>query len=581
MIRTNSIVFKFSVQLTVILAFLFSVLVLSNLYSLEVVRNNSMTNSRNTLSIYKANIQNNFNNLDKDLIEVFDNHIDSALTIDQLDETGRYFKSMQLMDALSMKMSRNDSSDIMFIKIPGSDLLLTYFSNRIPSKNKADLLEFLNKHVFTPAADGDKDQWADFKDQNVHYLYKAITYSGVTFGSIIQSDTILALVNQGGNDQSQYVLSNRDGVILFSNNFELDDNDFTMSALESQYKRNFLMISEPIPEFGQMTNMVMKQNVFSGLQMIQWIIVLLALVSVVVVPLVLRLLARDIVKPVLLLVKASKEVEKGQLAFQIPSGRFSLEFMKLFHSFQSMVKEITDLKIQSYEEEIERSRSEIKYLQMQIRPHFYLNAISTITSLTYQNKNEEIRMLIQRLSEHLRYMFKGGLTEVSIDEEIRHAENYIRMQEIRYPDQIFYMTEIDAEAGHIQIPPFIIQTFVENTFKHAMFYGEMLSLFIRASMEMKEEKPFVKIAIEDNGEGFPKEWLYNGESAALESDDDHSDRVGIHNMRRTLQLLYKRDDLLKLFNIEPSGARVELWIPVQQSVMESRKEDRNALLVDR
>lgn len=27
--------------------------------------------------------------------------------------------------------------------------------------------------------------------------------------------------------------------------------------------------------------------------------------------------------------------------------------------------------------------------------------------------------------------------EVTMEEEIRHTENYIRMQEIRYPEQIF------------------------------------------------------------------------------------------------------------------------------------------------
>jgi len=581
MIRTNSIVFKFSVQLTIILAILFSVLVISNIYSLEVVQNNSKTNSRNLLAIYKANIQNNFSNSAEDLIEVFEAHVDSALSMDQLDENGRYFKSIQLANALSMKMSRDASSDVMFIKIPGSDLLLTYFSNRISSENKLRLLDYLNSYTFRPAAEGDSDKWVDFNIQNVHYVYKAITYSEVTFGTIIQADTLLSLVNQGGNDPSHYVLSNRNGVILSSDKSNVEEEYSTMIELQSKLERKFLMFTEPIPEFGLITNMVAKQSVFSGLQKIQWIIVMLAIISVVIVPLVLRLLARDILTPVLKLVKASKEVEKGQHEFQIPQGHFSMEFTKLFHSFQSMVREITDLKIQSYEEEIERSQLEIKYLQIQIRPHFYLNAISTITSLTYQNKNEEIRMLIQHLSEHLRYMFKGGITEVSIDEEIRHAENYIRMQEIRYPDQIFYMTEIDAEAAIVQIPQFIILTFVENAFKHAMFYGDMLSIFIRVSTEAKDEKPFVKIAIEDNGEGFPVEWLQQEESAVFERNDADHSRIGVANMRRTLQLFYKRDDLLKLSNVEPSGAKVELWIPIQESVNETGKEARHALPVDR
>ena len=145
---------------------------------------------------------------------------------------------------------------------------------------------------------------------------------------------------------------------------------------------------------------------------------------------------------------------------------------------------------------------------MQIRPHFYLNAISTISSLTYQNRNEEIRRMIQMLSQHLRYMFKAEQMLVSIDEEMRHVENYIRMQEIRYPDQIFYMTDLEPATGDIRIPQLLIQTFVENCFKHALTYGEMLSIFYPSAYgRSANDEGYVQIVIEDNGEGFPQAWL--------------------------------------------------------------------------
>jgi LytS/YehU family sensor histidine kinase len=176
-------------------------------------------------------------------------------------------------------------------------------------------------------------------------------------------------------------------------------------------------------------------------------------------------------------------------------------------------------------------------------------------------------------------MFKGGLILVPIQEEIKHVENYIRMQDIRYPDQIFYMTDIDSDAGQIPIPQFLLQTFVENIFKHAMIYGKMLSIFIRASKDMLEDKPCVKIVIEDNGEGFPPHVL---QAAGVTPIDpiERSDQVGIANIRRTLQLLYKRDDLLTLSNAEPSGAKIELWVPIQDTRELAPKEEHNALLVD-
>ncbi|WP_019909470.1 sensor histidine kinase [Paenibacillus sp. HW567] len=577
MIRTNSIVFKFSVQLTVILAILLSVLVLSNVYSLGVVRNNALTSSRNTLALYQANIHNNFNNFSKDLTEVFNNNIDAAVNFAYLDEGSRYFKAQELKNTLLSKMSNDYSSDGMFIRLSG-ELVLEQFSNRIQSEDKLALMESINRQKFNSGPAGEADEWKVLQIQGDYYLFRYITYSGVSFGTLVKADTLLAMVNRGGNDQNRYVLSNKEGIIVSANNIALNDGDTTLDSLTRQYQYNYLVISEPITEFGQITNIVAKGNLLSGFKLIQWIIALLAVLSAIVIPLVLRFFTRDVLKPILELVKAAKGVEQGQLEYQVPTGTpYSLEFMKLFHAFQSMVSEIKDLKIQSYEEQIERSRAEIKYLQMQIRPHFFLNAISTITSLTYQNKNEEIRRLIHCLSEHLRYMFKGGLVEVSIEEEIKHAENYIRMQEIRYPDQVFYMTEISDEARQVRIPQFMIQTFVENAFKHAMFYNEMLSIFIRARTETRDGSPFVKIVIEDNGGGFSPEWL---KSTAPEEAGEDGARVGITNIRKTLQLLYKRGDLLKLSNAEQAGARVELWIPIQEAERLAESEGRHALFAD-
>lgn len=560
--KTNSIIFKFSVPLTIILVILLSVLLLSNIYSLEVVRNHFFNNARNTLTIYAENIHNNLNIYAKDLTEVFENNIDIATDHSGTGGNSDYFKNMRLMNALKAKMSNNYSSDGMFIKLPGDGAALIQFGNRFQSVDKLILADFVNVHAFQPVPQAEMDQWTDFIIEEEHYLFKFIMYNGVTFGTFVKANNLLSIADREGSDFSYYVLSDRSGMVLASTALENDSAAVSMPELRNRYGDSYLFISEPVAEFGQIVNITAKQNVFSGLKLIQWLIISLGVLSVIVIPLVLRLLARDILQPILELVRAAKEVEKGQRELPIPSERYSLEFTKLFHSFHSMVNEITALKIRTYEEKIEKSRTELKYLQMQIRPHFFLNAISTISSLTYQNKNEEIRELLSLLSRHLRYMFKGALTLVPIQEEIRHIENYIRMQEIRYPDQIFYMTDIDAKAEQIEIPQFLIQTFAENIFKHALTYGEMLSIFIQANVVTIDGELFVKIVVEDNGSGFPPALLQATEPSGQEGKDSDG-QVGIANIRRTLQLIYKRDDLLHLSNAERSGAKVELRIPVQ------------------
>lgn len=562
--NTNSIVYKFSISLTIILVILFSVLILSNVYSLEVVQNQMLSNSRNTLTIYERNIHNSLNVFSKDLNEVFENNIDSAMEYPQLNASNQYFKSLQLANALKAKMSNAYSADAMFIKLSDVDPVIVEFGTRVDSGENISVSDFLEHHKFELNPNGKIDEWTDFEIGEVHYLFKYITYQNISFGVLVKATTLLPAVDSEEDHLNHYVLSDWSGRILSSTGGSLvpSHSAWTIERLNKQYKDSSLFISEPIAEFGDITNIVAKQSVFSGLKLIQWIIVFLGVASLIVVPIVLRILARDILKPILDLAKASKEVEKGNWDYQIPSGHYSMEFTKLFHSFQSMVHEITNLKIHTYEERIERSRAELKYLQMQIRPHFFLNAISTITSLTYQNKNEEIRMLIQRLSEHLRYMFREGVNLIPVHEEIRYVENYILMQEIRYPDQIFFMTDIDSEAGQVQIPQFMVLTFIENIFKHALVYGKMLSIFVRVSTDLLDQKPCVKIEIEDNGEGFPPAMLQDAgmpDSAPVSS----SDQVGVANIRKTLELLYKRNDLLQLSNVDTSGARIELRVPVQ------------------
>jgi len=575
--RSRSIVVRLYTQITVILVILFAALLLSNIYSLQIVQKQIVSNSEHTLAIYTESIHNNLDIYAKDLMEVFENQADFARDYSTQyihSGEGDYFKEMRLMNALKSKMSNNYASDGMFIQIARDERLLTLFGNRIHSSDKVALFDFLKQQNWQALKlSGDQEvQWSIISVHGTFYLFKFITYEDVSFGTYVQASSLFSLTSSEGEPASSFVLTGQDGSILTTTNTELITTKDRLQTAEQQLGKRYLFVSKPIAEFGEITHMVAKQSIFSGLKLIQWLIIVLGATSIIVVPVVMRFIAKEMLRPILELVRSAKEVEKGKPSFPPPSREYSLEFMKLFHAFQSMVHEITRLKIQSYEERIEKSRAELKVLQMQIRPHFYLNAISTISSLTYQNRNEEIRQMIQMLSRHLRYMFKAELMLVSIDEEMRHVENYIRMQEIRYPDQIFYMTDLEPRAGLVRIPQLLIQTFVENCFKHALTYGELLSIFIRVNMEMIEGETYVHIVIEDNGDGFPTAWLQGFQEGTLEGRE--GEHVGIATIRKTLHLLYKQDDLMLLSNAESSGAKIDIRIPVFSELIPVSRSER-------
>ncbi|BBH20545.1 sensor histidine kinase YesM [Paenibacillus baekrokdamisoli] len=561
-----SLVHKFSLRITSILAILVAVLIISNVYSFNVVETNMVNNSKYTMGIHINNIQNSLNSVSKDLDEVFENNIDDVVLYPQKDESGKYFDALRLKNMIISKVSNNENIDALFILEPSEDIFLMQFGKNILSKEKPTLSDYFKSEKFTRNTVFGRE-WSSMQINGISYEVKSFKVSDILIGAMVKADTLMNNVRKTANFQNHYVLTEKNGKLLSVSDPFLFDMNSLPDYLNTSFKLDdkYFIISEDIPEIGGISNIIERKSVFSGLDIIQWMIISLGVISIVIVPLVLISLSRQIIKPVFELVKATKEIEKGNWDYHLPPHKESFEFARLFHSFTSMTREIKLLKISSYEEKLERNKAELRYLQMQIKPHFFLNAITTISSLTYQNKSDEIRQLINYLSEYLRYTFKGVLVNVTIKEEIDHVKNYIHMQEIKFPNHIFHMIDIEQNLEQHMLPQFLIQTFIENTFKHALVYGDILSIFIKVEIYSNQEEDFILITIEDNGEGFPTE-IIEEVNAVDTNFNDTGRKIGISNIKKTLSLLYKRDGLLKLSNNEPSGAKVAILLPYQSFV---------------
>lgn len=158
----NSIVFRLFIPFAIILSILFLVLLLSNIYSLKVVRTQSISNSRNTLGIYVENIHSKLSLYSKDLTEVFVNQIEMATEHERLSEGERYFREIALLDALKSKASNNDSSDGLFIKFPDDSTTLVQFGNRTRSEDRLELVDFLQQPDFPPLLTRGGEGWTPF-----------------------------------------------------------------------------------------------------------------------------------------------------------------------------------------------------------------------------------------------------------------------------------------------------------------------------------------------------------------------------------------------------------------------------------
>jgi len=295
---------------------------------------------------------------------------------------------------------------------------------------------------------------------------------------------------------------------------------------------------------------------------------LIPILAVTIVLIYLAFLRKVILTPAKRILIAMKKVRDGNLDVHIPQYATSNEFELMNQIFNSMVSQIRDLKIQVYEEQINKQKAELKHLQLQINPHFFLNSLNVIYQLAQVKDFKLIQEMSFCLVEYFRFMFRSNLTFVLLEDEIRHTKNYLKIQELRFPGHLTYGISVPEYLLKYMVPPLVIQTFVENAIKYAVNLDNPTHIDIEAELDGSVIEPKVKISIQDTGKGFPEDVL---KQLQLEIDtlNELGEHIGIWNVQRRLRLLYKDQAAIKFSNGPEKGARVIISLPLKiESVLE-------------
>ena len=80
-------------------------------------------------------------------------------------------------------------------------------------------------------------------------------------------------------------------------------------------------------------------------------------------------------------------ISEGNFETKITAATNLREIRILNNTFNKMVDEIKHLKIAIYEDQLREQKVRLQYLQMQIRPHFLVNALNSVCSMI-DMKNE-------------------------------------------------------------------------------------------------------------------------------------------------------------------------------------------------
>ena len=175
---------------------------------------------------------------------------------------------------------------------------------------------------------------------------------------------------------------------------------------------------------------------------------------------------------------------------------------------------------------IEKQVAELNYLKSQTNPHFLFNTLNNIYSLA-RDKSDLAPESILRLSKILRFMlYETSGKYIPIEQEIKIISDYIELEKLRYDDSLRINFNYDIEDMKQAIPPLLLIPLVENAFKHGV--------------SETRGQPFVDIHL-----GVNKRQLSFVVKNSTEDDSEKGvkENIGLSNLRRQLELLYKYYDL--------------------------------------
>jgi two-component system, LytTR family, sensor kinase len=210
------------------------------------------------------------------------------------------------------------------------------------------------------------------------------------------------------------------------------------------------------------------------------------------------------------------------------------------HVFENWKREeILNLELMASKSEIE-----LNSLKSQMNPHFMFNSMNSIRALVDEDP-EKAKHAITMLSSILRSnLTLGRRALISMREEIDLVDKYLSLEKIRFEERLNVFLEIDPNSLSFEIPPFMLQTIVENGIKHGIskrVEGGHLKLIVRLENEN------MLVTVINSGKFNPEQ---------------NNEGIGLSNSRKRLSLIYKDKASLQIKS-ENDEVIVSVTIPVK------------------
>jgi two-component system sensor histidine kinase YesM len=339
------------------------------------------------------------------------------------------------------------------------------------------------------------------------------------------------------------------------------------TRLKNELLSDYLVVAEPLNSCTfTLTALLNRTSVFAPfVELNRGILFALAIAVILFISYIL-FVQQSIINPLSRLITSIGGIQMGSFK-PIPIVKNdATEIQDVYKALNTMTNEVEALKIRVYEEKLTQQNTQMQLFQLQLRPHFFLNALNTILSLARSNEYAMIQKMTLGLATHCRYILYNTWF-VTIEEELSYTQNYIDMQNIQHDTKYHYVAKVPDELLDQEIPILAVQIFVENSLKYSARSESDIDITTSIAQLEFQNVQCIRIVIDDTGVGFGYETMRHLNDPMYiepEQTDRKDHGIGIENVRSRLQILYHDQASLIFSNNERGGAHVELVLPMER-----------------
>lgn len=266
-------------------------------------------------------------------------------------ENAKYSINRQLQAYIRMS---DYAADVYFFYAPRVDDLLVC-KDATYDFYRPDLYSYLERNQLLAKT----YSWQVINFDSRQWLINLMSNSGIYIGQMISIDEVVADI------QGSLPYRPENTKIFLSNGADNPQKGWQTIRIPTSYAYHFTILVE-------------NQEILGSLPLFERITFLVAIASLLLLPLLFFLLKRILIRPLDKVGSAMLRLENGDIGYRISVHNYPREFIKINNIFNRMANRIQTMKIQRYEDQLERERLYGRNLELQIRPHFLLNTFSAV-----------------------------------------------------------------------------------------------------------------------------------------------------------------------------------------------------------